>query len=174
MCILDAAARRSRANRASCKHGPSVVLSAQKRSRAHPRDRFRDPRPRPSDHRLLLPSAICALEEHCQINLRTSRSTRRGLYYLYEPMKLRWAAAACVAPLAQGFVPARTAAARTAVVVRSEPIEINAPTVYSHWSANVNEEVVFPASLKNVLAAEDDIVTLPKGETSRKIPRAAA
>ena len=82
--------------------------------------------------------------------------------------------AACVAPLAQGFVPARTAAARTAVVVRSEPIEINAPTVYSHWSANVNEEVVFPASLKNVLAAEDDIVTLPKGETSRKIPRAAA
>jgi hypothetical protein len=55
-------------------------------------------------------------------------------------MKIRWAAAACLAPLAQGFVPARTAAARTTVVVRSEPIEINAPTVYSHWSANVNEE----------------------------------
>ena len=58
-------------------------------------------------------------------------------------MKLSWAAAACVAPLAQGFVPARATAPRTAVVVRSEPIEINAPTVYSHWSANVNEEVVF-------------------------------
>lgn len=55
-------------------------------------------------------------------------------------MKLRWAAAAaCVAPLAQGFVPARTCP-RSTVVVRSEPIEINAPTVYSHWSANVNEE----------------------------------
>ena len=56
-------------------------------------------------------------------------------------MKLRVALA--FAPLAQGFVPARTAAPRTSVVVRSEPIEINAPTVYSHWSANVNEEVVF-------------------------------
>ena len=54
-------------------------------------------------------------------------------------MKLRYAAALAVAPLAQGFVPAR--AARATVVVRSEPIEINAPTVYSHWSANVNEEV---------------------------------
>ena len=56
-------------------------------------------------------------------------------------MKLRWTAAALAAPLAQGFVPARTPCPRTAVVVRSEPIEINAPTVYSHWSANVNEEV---------------------------------
>ena len=64
-------------------------------------------------------------------------------------MKLRYACAFAVAPLAQGFVPARTAAARTAVVVRSEPIEINAPTVYSHWSANVNEEV-FPG-VKNGL-----------------------
>ena len=54
-------------------------------------------------------------------------------------MKLR--AALAFAPLAQGFVPARTTDPRTAVVVRSEPIEINAPTVYSHWSANVNEEV---------------------------------
>ena len=62
----------------------------------------------------------------------------------YEAMKLRWTAAACVAPLVSGFVPARTAAARTAIVVRSEPIEINAPTVYSHWSANVNEEVFLP------------------------------
>ena len=56
-------------------------------------------------------------------------------------MKLCWTAAALAAPLAQGFAPARPAAARTAVVVRSEPLEINAPTVYSHWSANVNEEV---------------------------------
>ena len=64
-------------------------------------------------------------------------------------MKLRWTAVACVAPLAQGFVPARAAAARNAVVVRSEPVEINAPTVYSHWSANVNEEV-FPG-VKNGL-----------------------
>ena len=54
-------------------------------------------------------------------------------------MKLR--AALALAPLAQGFAPARTPCPRTAVVVRSEPIEINAPTVYSHWSANVNEEV---------------------------------
>ena len=65
-------------------------------------------------------------------------------------MKLR--AALALAPLAQGFAPARTRP-RTAVVVRSEPIEINAPTVYSHWSANVNEEVGLPASLKNILAA---------------------
>ena len=55
-------------------------------------------------------------------------------------MKLRYAAAFAAAPLAQGFVPARAAMPRTQVIVRSEPIEINAPTVYSHWSANVNEE----------------------------------
>jgi hypothetical protein len=66
-------------------------------------------------------------------------------------MKLR--AALALAPLVQGFVPARTSAPRSAVVVRSEPVEINAPTVYSHWSANVNEEVGLPASLKNILAA---------------------
>ena len=59
-------------------------------------------------------------------------------------MKLRYAAALAVAPLAQGFVPARAAMPRSTVIVRSEPIEINAPTVYSHWSANVNEEV-FPS-----------------------------
>ena len=57
-------------------------------------------------------------------------------------MKLRYAAAFAAAPLAQGFVPARAAMPRTSVIVRSEPIEINAPTVYSHWSANVNEEVL--------------------------------
>ena len=56
-------------------------------------------------------------------------------------MKLRYAAALAAAPLAQGFVPARAAMPRARVIVRSEPIEINAPTVYSHWSANVNEEV---------------------------------
>ena len=60
------------------------------------------------------------------------------------PMKLRYAAVFAAAPLAQAFVPARAAMPRTAVVVRSEPIEINAPTVYSHWSANVNEEVFLP------------------------------
>ena len=59
-------------------------------------------------------------------------------------MKLRYAAALAAAPLAQGFVPARAAMPRTSVIVRSEPIEINAPTVYSHWSANVNEEVFLP------------------------------
>ena len=59
-------------------------------------------------------------------------------------MKLGYAVAFAAAPLVQGFVPARAAAARTAIVVRSEPIEINAPTVYSHWSANVNEEVFLP------------------------------
>ena len=59
-------------------------------------------------------------------------------------MKLRYAAAFAVAPLAQGFVPARAAIPRATIVVRSEPVEINAPTVYSHWSANVNEEV-FPS-----------------------------
>ena len=58
-------------------------------------------------------------------------------------MKLRYAAAFAAAPLVQSFVPARTAAPRTAIIVRSEPIEINAPTVYSHWSANVNEEVFY-------------------------------
>ena len=68
-------------------------------------------------------------------------------------MKLR--AALAFAPLAQGFVPARTTAPRTAIIVRSEPIEINAPTVYSHWSANVNEEV-FPSVFVNVLPAEVD------------------
>ena len=57
-------------------------------------------------------------------------------------MKLR--AALALAPLAQGFAPARTPCPRTAIVVRSEPVEINAPTVYSHWSANVNEEVFLP------------------------------
>ena len=56
-------------------------------------------------------------------------------------MKLRYAAVFAAAPLAQGFVPARAAMPRSTVIVRSEPIEINAPTVYSHWSANVNEEV---------------------------------
>ena len=39
---------------------------------------------------------------------------------------------------------------RSTVIVRSEPIEINAPTVYSHWSANVNEEV-FPGVKKRFL-----------------------
>ena len=58
-------------------------------------------------------------------------------------MKLRYAAVFAAAPLSQAFVPARAAIGRTAIVVRSEPVEINAPTVYSHWSANVNEEVVF-------------------------------
>ena len=86
-------------------------------------------------------------------------------------MKLRWAAAACVAPLAQGFVPARTTAPRTAVVVRSEPIEINAPTVYSHWSANVNEEVISPASVtfcpqKSILLRAATPCAMP--ETGRK------
>ena len=56
-------------------------------------------------------------------------------------MKLRYAAVFAAAPLAHAFVPARAAIPRRAVVVRSEPVEINAPTVYSHWSANVNEEV---------------------------------
>ena len=55
-------------------------------------------------------------------------------------MKLRYAAVFAAAPLAQAFVPARAAIPKASVVVRSEPVEINAPTVYSHWSANVNEE----------------------------------
>ena len=82
-----------------------------------------------------------SLGAHSEITPRTCRLAESTFY---EPMKLRWGAVACLAPLAQGFVPARTAAARNAVVVRSEPIEINAPTVYSHWSANVNEEVFLP------------------------------
>ena len=86
-------------------------------------------------------------------------------------MKLRWAAVACVAPLAQGFVPARAATARNSVVVRSEPVEINAPTVYSHWSANVNEEVISPASVtfcprKSILLRAATPCAMP--ETGRK------
>ena len=65
-------------------------------------------------------------------------------------MKLRYAAVFAAAPLAQGFVPARAAMPRAAVIVRSEPVEINAPTVYSHWSANVNEEV-FPGVKNGIL-----------------------
>jgi hypothetical protein len=84
-------------------------------------------------------------------------------------MKLR--AALAFAPLAQGFVPARTTDPRTAVVVRSEPIEINAPTVYSHWSANVNEEVISPASVtfcprKSILLRAATPCAMP--ETGRK------
>lgn len=56
-------------------------------------------------------------------------------------MKLRYAGIFAAAPLAHAFVPARAAMPRAAIIVRSEPVEINAPTVYSHWSANVNEEV---------------------------------
>ena len=65
-------------------------------------------------------------------------------------MKLGYAAVFAAAPLAHGFVPARAAIPRRAIIVRSEPVEINAPTVYSHWSANVNEEV-FPGVKNNIL-----------------------
>ena len=86
-------------------------------------------------------------------------------------MKLRYAAAFAAAPLAQAFVPARAAMPRTTVIVRSEPIEINAPTVYSHWSANVNEEVISPASVtfcpqKSILLRAATPCAMP--ETGRK------
>ena len=68
-----------------------------------------------------------------------SQKHAEGFYVL--AMKLRYAAAFAAAPLAHAFVPARAAIPKASVIVRSEPVEINAPPVYSHWSANVNEEV---------------------------------
>ena len=138
VCILDAAARRSRANRASCKHGPSSVALGAKTLSRPLEGHHRDP-PQILD---AAGAKLSAIEERWESTANAPLDLADGFHV--PPMKLRYAAVFAAAPLAQGFVPARAAMPRARVIVRSEPIEINAPTVYSHWSANVNEEVFLP------------------------------
>ena len=143
------------ANLANRAHGPSSVASGTETSPRVDKGPSFDP-PSIFDNNGLSMPASREPGSRCHRRRNQALRTVEGLpaSQRTDPrMKLR--AALAFAPLAQGFVPARTTAPRTAIIVRSEPIEINAPTVYSHWSANVNEEV-FPSVFVNVLPAEVD------------------